>query len=453
MRGSLCPLDGRYAETVAPITKIFSERALVRNRIEIELKYLTALATTLFGDDYSYLRVVFEKYYNDDSLVDKIFEMEKTTRHDVKAVEMVLQTFFIGGELDGFIPLIHFGLTSQDVNSVAVWMQVRSARDIATTGFNRIAEKLHLEVAQPNKDVIMLARTHGQPATPTTMGKEMMVFSERLWTANLEVARVVARTKFGGATGGFNAHRLAYPFIDWPRWSDDFLMKDFRMERQQHTTQIEHYDGMAQLFDAVKRCNTILIDFCRDMWQYISMGYFKQTKALGAIGSSTMPHKTNPIHFENAEGNLMLANALLEFMASKLPVSRLQRDLTDSTVTRNIGMAFGYTHLAIEKVLEGLTTITVDEERIRDDLASNYAVVTEGIQTILRAAGVKDAYELVKELTANGILSHESVVDFASELNGQGKIGFEEAVKIMELTPESYEPMISGKFTTDTMKN
>lgn len=431
-RGELCPLDGRYRDYVAPIRNVFSERALVAFRVEVELAYFADLAAT-FGYQT-------EVGTTNESLTDRIFLMEKTTRHDVKAVEIVLREEFEKDEnLRPLISLIHFGLTSQDVNSVAVWLQVRAARDVVAQGFSKIAHRL-ANLAAPHCALTMLSRTHGQPATPTTLGKEMLVFEERLLYMTREVERVVARTKFGGATGGFNAHWLAHPSIDWPRWADDFLMRRFRMERQQHTTQIDHYDGMAQLFDAVKRCNTVLIDFCRDMWQYISMEYFRQTKAAGAVGSSTMPHKTNPIHFENAEGNFMLANALFEFMASKLPVSRLQRDLTDSTVTRNIGMAFGYTQLAICKVLEGLDSITADAERVSADLAAHWEVVTEGIQTVLRAAGVANAYEMVKARFDTTAISQDSIALFAAKLQNDGLISEQTAQKIANLTPNNYAP-------------
>ena len=441
-KSELCPLDGRYKELVAPITAVFSERALMKNRICVELKYLHSLVRTLGLPSYEQLLHVFTEIEENVQIIDRIFEIEKRTRHDVKAIEMVLREEFTSLGLMRFVPLLHFGLTSQDINSVAVWLQVRGARNVVARGFGEIACAL-IELAEPNRRLAMLSRTHGQPATPTTLGKELLVFEERLRSANVEVLRVVARTKFGGATVGFNAHGLAYPSIDWPRWADDFLRQEFQMERQQHTTQIDHYDQMAQLFDAIKRCNSVLIDFCRDMWQYISMGYFRQTKAPGEVGSSTMPHKTNPINFENAEGNFMLANALFEFMASKLPVSRMQRDLTDSTVTRNIGVAFGYTQLAIRKVLEGLGTITADSERIRSDLEKHWEVVTEGIQTVLRAAGIANAYDMVKEhLLGDDTLTEASIAGFAEYLHSQKLISQEDALKIVQLKPTNYLPVI-----------
>lgn len=446
-RNELCPLDGRYKALVEEIANVCSERALVKNRIEVELRYLNKLVNTLglVGSDWMN-ETLFVKYYGrgeeTEQLIERVFELEKTTRHDVKAVEMALQEEFEKIGISEFIPWIHFALTSQDINSVAVWMQVRAARAIVEKGFEMIMEDLYT-MSQPIMGLAMLSRTHGQPATPTTMGKELMVYYERLGNALKVLRCVTIRTKFGGATGGFNAHHLVYPMVDWPRWADVFLREAFGMERQQYTTQIDHYDEMAEVFDAVKRCNVILVDLCRDMWQYISMKYFRQVKPTGAIGSSTMPHKTNPINFENAEGNFGYGNVLFEHMAVKLPVSRMQRDLTDSTVTRNIGVAFGHTQVGICKVLEGLKTITVASDVITKDLESHVEVITEGIQTILRAAGVSDAYDRVKRIVTSSSLEMEELIKvFVADLLAQKLITHHVALKILQLTPRTYEAVM-----------
>lgn len=438
MNSQLCPLDGRYSEFVTDITNICSERGLVRNRLHVEIVYLTAFVTHL--SDFSngiQSNLMVPNIEIDDDLINSVFAWEKITCHDVKAVEMALIDRLQTAGAHSVIPYIHFGLTSQDITSVAVWSQIEACREIIGNDIESIVTKLQ-GLAKDNMNIPMLARTHGQPATPTTLGKELMVFVERLDRQRLELLTCPISTKFGGATGGFNAHRAAYPNFDWPKWADDFLRDEFEFERQQYTTQIDHYDGMAQVFDTIKRCNTILIDLCRDMWQYISMNYFKLALKKGAIGSSTMPHKVNPIQFENSEGNLLLANSLFEFMSSKLPVSRLQRDLTDSTVLRNIGLAFGYSTVAYRKILVGLNSLSVNASVITNELEKHTEVITEGIQTILRSQGIANAYDLVKEEIArqNGSLTSDGLQEFYHKLLPQ--LSFDAYSSLLQLTPLTY---------------
>lgn len=410
---ALSPLDGRYNECVAEIRDIFSERALIRYRLQVECKYLIFLRAKIELVDAASVAIQLNDICQDDTITDRVKSIEESTNHDVKAVELALAERLVQLGHHTLVPFIHFGLTSQDINSVALWLQLRAARTVLCGHIKSIATTLHTNYFDPHSDVPMLARTHGQPATPTTMGKEMMVFVERLARQYEQLQSVACATKFGGATGGLNAHHLAYPHIDWPKAMDTFLADAFQFQRQQFTTQIDHYDGVAQLFDAIKRCNVVLIDMCRDMWQYISMGYFKQhPSSTSSIGSSTMPHKVNPIHFENAEGNLSVANALLEFMSSKLPVSRLQRDLTDSTVLRNVGVAFGHTLLAYKKITQALATITLDTNTIDADLLAHPQIVTEGIQTLLRANGNPNAYNEVK----HAIARDESTISMCTRL-------------------------------------
>jgi adenylosuccinate lyase len=382
--------------------------------------------------------------HNDETLIDRVFVIEESTRHDVKAVELALAERLRADGYAKCVPFIHFGLTSQDITSVALWLQIQQSRVLLISKMRAITGLLKDRFFTPYKKLPMLARTHGQPATPTTLGKEMMVFAERLTNQLSELDRTVCRTKFGGATGGFNAHYAAYPDVDWPEFADTFLSEVFNMKRQQFTTQIDHYDGMAQIFDSLKRCNTVLVDFCRDMWQYISIGYFllKPVSAT-AVGSSTMPHKVNPIQFENAEGNLLMAIAVLEYLAAKLPVSRLQRDLTDSTATRNIGLAFGYTMLSLCKIVEGLETVSVDENAVRDDLSRHWEVITEGIQTVLRSHGCENAYDLLKTNVKEQVAQYGEVTEVGIR-TFIATLDVSDAVKkrLHELSPLTYGPVL-----------
>ena len=426
-RGELSPLDGRYREAVTAIRTACSERALVKYRLRVEVEYLKALNAELkldSGFEASDTKGVWDTLdqltnIHLSATIDQVFAIEKRTHHDVKAVEVAITTRLeqlspMNNKKQNFasalLPYVHFGLTSQDITSVSLWLQLKHSRSILIESAESICRYMYEHFFTPYRDVNMLGRTHGQPATPTTLGKEFMVFIERLGSAKKLIDGVECRTKFGGATGCFNAHYLAFPDHDWHTFADTFLQSAFGMRRLQYTTQIDHYDGMAEMFHAVMRMNTVLIDLCRDVWQYISMGYLVQRPASKeSVGSSTMPHKVNPIKFENAEGNLMIANSLLEFLARKLPVSRLQRDLTDSTVTRNIGTAFGHTYLAMNNVISGLKSIKANKPRICSDLLDHWEVVTEGVQTMLRSNGHDNAYDLLKNFVRNQVAEHGRV--------------------------------------------
>jgi len=435
------PIDGRYRNKTSELGNYFSEFGLIKYRVRVEIEYFIAMCEykvpQLAGIDksiFSSLRKIYIDFTEADA--QKIKDIESVTNHDVKAVEYFIKEKFdaLGG-LDNFKEFIHFGLTSQDINNTATPLTLKDG--IAAEYMPRV-EKLHQkinELVEEYKDVPMLAKTHGQPASPTRLGKEFAVYSERIANQIKLLQTIPYSAKFGGATGNFNAHHVAYPEKDWKEFGNAFVNHVLGLERSQITTQIEHYDNIAALFDNFKRINTILIDLSRDMWMYISAGYFKQKIKKGEVGSSAMPHKVNPIDFENAEGNFGIANALFEHMSMKLPVSRLQRDLTDSTVLRNIGVPIGHTIIAFESLLKGLNKVLLNEANINQDLEDNWAVVAEAIQTILRREAYPNPYEALKELTrTNDIINKESMANFIDGLN------VSEAIKteLKQITPQNY---------------
>lgn len=403
---AISPIDGRYRNACQELALYFSEEALMRYRVMVEVEYFIELCELplpqLKNFDSKYnksLRNIYNDFKHEDAL--HIKSIEKTTNHDVKAVEYFLKEKFDALGLSEHKEFIHFGLTSQDINNTAIPLSLREANTlIYLPTIKAISEKILL-ISREWKDIPMLARTHGQPASPTRLGKEIFIFHHRLQT-QLELLNAIAcSAKFGGATGNFNAHAIAYPEIDWIQFSDRFISR-LGLSRSPYTTQIEHYDNMAALFDTMKRINTILIDLSRDMWSYISMNYFTQRVVANEVGSSAMPHKVNPIDFENAEGNFGMANALFEHLSAKLPISRLQRDLTDSTVLRNIGVPFAHTLIACKSLLKGFGKVTVNKSIIEEDLSENWAVVAEAIQTILRREAYPNPYEALKSLTRTG---------------------------------------------------
>jgi adenylosuccinate lyase len=432
------PVDGRYAEQTRTLSEFFSEAALIRYRVKVELEYFIALSASLpelisiSRNDLDKLRTIHDNFNEVDA--QEVKEIEKTTNHDVKAVEYFIKSRmnFIGlPELKEFI---HFGLTSQDVNNIAIPL---SLKDFIEGHYKLQVQSLLKNLDEKIKtweSVTMLARTHGQPASPTRLGKELEVFSTRI-KKQLELVKTIPYSaKFGGATGNFNAHAAAYPEVDWKKFADEFV-SNLGLTRSQPTTQIEHYDNLAALFDNLKRINTILIDFCRDLWQYISMGYFKQKIKEGEVGSSAMPHKVNPIDFENAEGNLGIANALFEHLSAKLPISRLQRDLTDSTVLRNVGVPLAHTWLAINSILKGIGKLELNKEAIDADLNDNWAVVAEGIQTILRREGYANPYESLKVLTRkNEKITQQTLHTFIDSLDVKDDL----KKKLKSLSPFNY---------------
>ncbi|GIV35163.1 MAG: adenylosuccinate lyase [Chitinophagales bacterium] len=401
---AISPVDGRYHDKTLPLSEYFSEYALFKYRITVEIKYFIALTKLrlppLNSFPASKLRIL-EKLIQDFSAADakKIKLLEKITNHDIKAVEYFLKDFFQKHGLQRYSEFIHFGLTSQDINNTAIPLAVKDAlQQVYYPQLKKIIGTLR-RLAVRWKNIAMLARTHGQPASPTTLGKEMMVFVERLQNQLEMLQRTPHAAKFGGATGSFNAHYAAYPRTNWIKFADHFVGKTLGLQRSRFTTQIEHYDYLAAQMDAMKRINNILLDLCRDIWLYISFEYFHQKTKKNEVGSSAMPHKVNPIDFENAEGNLGVANALLEHFASKLPVSRLQRDLSDSTVLRNLGVPFAHSLIAFDALLKGLDKLIVNRKAIHDDLNRHWTVVAEAIQTILRREGVEKPYEKLKALT------------------------------------------------------
>ena len=419
---AVSPIDGRYSEKTRPLSAYFSEYALIRYRILVETEYFIALCNlplpqlqSFDKDKTSVLRSHYLEFDIKDAM--EVKEIEKTTNHDIKAVEYFLKKKFDSIGLIAFKEFIHFGLTSQDINNVALPLMLRDA-------WLQIVHKLILQLlnkirslADEWQAVAMLARTHGQPASPTLLGKEFGVFAERIQNQLELLEKIPFSAKFGGATGNFNAHHIAYPDIDWISFANSFIENNMQLHRQQTTTQIEHYDYLAAWFDGLRRINTILIDLSRDIWLYVMQDYFKQKIKEGEIGSSAMPHKVNPIDFENAEGNLGIANTLLNFLSDKLPVSRLQRDLTDSTVSRNIGVAIAHTTLAMQGIIQGMGKLVINDLRIKADLESNWAVVAEAIQTILRREQVEGAYELLKELTrTNTVITKERIHKFIEKL-------------------------------------
>ncbi|WP_276482229.1 adenylosuccinate lyase [Paraflavitalea pollutisoli] len=434
---AISPIDGRYRNQVQHLDEYFSEFALMKYRVLVEIEYFQFLADKKFfsltAPVRKALREMAENFSLDDAL--KIKETEKITNHDVKAVEYFIKEQLKAVNAEKVSEWVHFGLTSQDINNTAIPLSWKQAIEFeylpSILNLNRQLELL----ADEWRDIPMLARTHGQPASPTRLGKEIRVFVERLENQVEQFIYIPFTAKFGGATGNFNAHQVAYPNKDWVKLGNDFVEGVLGLQRQQFTTQIEHYDFLAAHFDAMKRINTILLDFCRDVWTYISMDYFKQKTKKGEIGSSAMPHKVNPIDFENAEGNLGIANALLEHLSSKLPVSRLQRDLTDSTVLRNIGVPFAHIILAIRSIEKGLSKLVLNEERIETDLDNNWAVVAEAIQTVLRRENYPQPYEALKELTRgkNGI-NKQSMHQFIDGL----KITATLKKELKKITPHNY---------------
>ena len=420
---AISPIDGRYYTKIKVLSNYFSESSLIRYRVKVEIEYFISLCELPLPQLINVKKDLFLKlrsYYNDfsDKDAQRVKDIELTTNHDVKAVEYFIKEKM---DLDGIgeaKEFVHFGLTSQDINNTAVPMSIKDAlEDIYLPSLNNLVddiEKLSIQFSS----VAMLAKTHGQPASPTRLGKELYVFVERI-VQQLKILKSVTHAgKFGGATGNFNAHHVAYPKINWKEFADNFLKDKLKLDRSQTTTQIEHYDHLASLFDVIKRINNIILDLNRDMWTYISMDYFKQKIKEGEIGSSAMPHKVNPIDFENSEGNIGMANAILEHLSSKLPVSRLQRDLTDSTVLRNIGVPFSHGLIAILSTQKGLNKLLLNKEAIDKDLDNNWAVVAEAIQTILRREGVKNPYELLKDLTRkNEKITKNSMKEFIRNLD------------------------------------
>ena len=435
---AISPVDGRYYETLLPLSPYFSELGLIRYRVRIEVEYFIALTKVLpelksfAADKGPALRKIYEGFTEDDAA--KIKEIEKTTNHDVKAVEYFVKEKFERSGLGTVREFIHFGLTSQDINNTAIPLSLKEFMDEQYYPLITKFISLLQQLANDWSDISMLARTHGQPASPTRLGKEIHVFIARI-EKQVEMLRAVPYSaKFGGATGNLNAHYVTYPEIDWNSFSVNFC-NQLGLSRSFPTTQIEHYDNLAAYCDALKRINTILIDLSRDFWQYISMEYFKQKIREGEIGSSAMPHKVNPIDFENAEGNLGLANAIFEHLAAKLPISRLQRDLTDSTVLRNIGVPLSHSYLAFKSLIKGLGKVELNKSAIDEDLEANWAVVAEAIQTVLRKEGYPNPYEALKNLTRkNEKITRESIATFIEGL----KIKDEVKKRLKEITPFNY---------------
>ena len=435
---AISPIDGRYSNQTSFLEEYFSEKALIRFRLEIEIEYFIKLTETDISQlkdwkkNYNArLREIYTNFNDSDAL--KIKEIEKITNHDVKAVEYFLKEKFKLLGFENYSEFIHFGLTSQDINNTAVPL---SLNKYFKTYHKLIENLLNLidKMAKDYSDISMLARTHGQPASPTRLGKEFEVFTSRIREQLNHLKNIPFSAKFGGATGNFNAHYVAYPKINWKKFAKSFVEK-MGLKLSFPTTQIEHYDNLAALFDNMKRINSIIIDFNKDMWYYISIDYFKQKIVKGEIGSSAMPHKVNPIDFENSEGNLGLANSIFNHLSSKLPISRLQRDLTDSTVLRNIGVPIAHTVIAINSTIKGINKLLVNVDKISEDLENNWIVIAEGIQTILRREGYPNPYETLKELTRkNEVITQQNFIKFIDDLNVSEKIKKE----LKEITPYNY---------------
>ena len=438
---AISPIDGRYRGKTEALAGYYSEYALIRYRIRVEIEYFITLCELplpqLESFDHSLFPRLRDLYLNfNEEGAQRVKDIEKVTNHDVKAVEYYIKEQFdaIGG-LDSYKEFIHFGLTSQDINNTSVPLALKeSLRDVFYPQVEELIAQLQT-YADEWKDVPMLAKTHGQPASPTRLGKEIMVYVYRLTEQlnTLKASKVTA--KFGGATGNFNAHHVAYPDYDWRAFGNKFVSEKLGLEREQYTTQISNYDYLAAIFDGIRRINTIIIDLDRDFWMYISMEYFKQKIKAGEVGSSAMPHKVNPIDYENSEGNLGMANAVLTFLASKLPISRLQRDLTDSTVLRNIGVPLGHSVIAIQSTLKGLRKLILHEETLAADLDNTWAVVAEAIQTILRREGYPHPYEALKQLTrTNTAMTEETIHNFVNSLNVKPEVKQE----LLAITPHNY---------------
>lgn len=440
MNQPISPLDGRYAEKITELQPIFSEAGLIRSRIWAEVEWLIFLCNTLKLEGSAYLEKAevdaLRKLYLQfqDEFVTEVKEIEKTTNHDVKAVEYFLQKALKVLKRDELIPFLHFACTSEDINNLAYAQMMKAG--LSTVLFHQIEAllKTFQDLALEHRKVPMLAHTHGQPATPTTVGKEFKNIGARLFRQYEQLKKAEILGKMNGATGNFNAHCVAYPNIDWSAASRKFVEEALGLTWQRYTTQIEPHDYLAEIFDNLRRFNIILIGASRDIWTYISMGYFKQKVVAGEVGSSTMPHKVNPIDFENAEGNLGLANALFTHFSEKLPISRMQRDLTDSTVLRNVGVSFGYSLLAYKSLLKGLGKLEIHEARLAEDLEDNWAILAEPIQTVLRRYGHTDAYEQLKEVTRGTEVTKQTIHDFVKKLT----IPEDAKKRLLELTPATY---------------
>ena len=440
MLKAISPIDGRYADKTTFLVPFFSEMALIRYRVQVEVEYFIALCelplpqlAAFPKEKYTDLRKLYQNFTEEEAL--KVKEIEQTTNHDVKAVEYFIKEAFDYLQLQPYKEFIHFGLTSQDINNTAIPLSIKEAvQQVYLPALEQLLGKLRSLVVQW-KEVPLLARTHGQPASPTRLGKEFEVFVVRMEQQLQTLIAVPYAAKFGGATGNYNAHKVAYPNIDWKAFGTRFVEEILVLHHSFPTTQIEHYDHLASLFDALKRINTILIDLNRDIWTYISMDYFKQQIKAGEVGSSAMPHKVNPIDFENSEGNLGIANALLEHLSAKLPISRLQRDLTDSTVLRNVGVPFGHILIALQSTLKGLNKLLLNEDKIRQDLQDHWAVVAEAIQTILRREGYPNPYEALKALTrTNTAITAETISNFIDTL----EVSEDVKAELKVITPENY---------------
>ena len=441
---AVSPIDGRYRSKTEPLAEYFSEYALIRYRIRVEIEYFITLCELplpqLEGFDaalFERLRDIYRQFTPADA--QRVKEIEQVTNHDVKAVEYYIKEQFdqIGG-LDAYKEFIHFGLTSQDINNTSVPLSVKEALEQVYIPCGEELIEVLNDDAEQWRQIPMLAKTHGQPASPTRLGKEIMVFVYRLQEQLNALKDIPLTAKFGGATGNYNAHHVAYPQYDWKDFGDRFVSEKLGLEREQYTTQISNYDWLGALFDAMRRINTIIVDLDRDIWMYISMEYFKQKIKAGEVGSSAMPHKVNPIDFENSEGNMGMANAILQFLAQKLPVSRLQRDLTDSTVLRNVGVPMGHALIAIQSTLKGLRKLILNEQKLHDDLENTWAVVAEAIQTILRREAYPHPYEALKALTrTNQQITEQTIHEFIQTLD------VSEAVKaeLMAITPWNYTGM------------
>ena len=440
---AISPIDGRYRNKVEDLDGYFSEYALIRYRVRVEIEYFITLCQMPLGRLKGVDKNVFpalRKIYEEFSIADaqRIKDIEKTTNHDVKAVEYFLKEKFEPLNLNEFKEFIHFGLTSQDINNTAIPLSLKEAiHNAYIPNLQELIDTLQAK-ADEWKDIPMLARTHGQPASPTRLGKELMVYVSRLSNQLTQLKTLPVSAKFGGATGNFNAHHVAFPNQDWKAFGNHFVNEVLGLQREQWTTQISNYDNMGAIFDCLKRLNTIMIDMNRDFWMYISLGYFKQKIKAGEVGSSAMPHKVNPIDYENAEGNLGMSNAILQFLSAKLPVSRLQRDLTDSTVLRNVGVPMAHSLIAIKSTLKGLGKLLLHEDSIKSDLDNCWAVVAEGIQTILRREGYPNPYETLKNLTrTNSTITEDSIHDFIKTLD----VSEEVKKELMNISPSNYTGM------------
>ncbi len=444
MLTAISPIDGRYRAKTEPLATYFSEYALIRYRVRVEIEYFIALCELPLPQLASFDHALFEPLRNiyrslDEEQAQRVKDIEKVTNHDVKAVEYFIKEEFdkIGG-LDQYKEFIHFGLTSQDINNTSIPLSVKEAlHDVLYPQVEELIAQLQA-YADEWKDVAMLAKTHGQPASPTRLGKEIMVYVYRLNEQLQGLKQTKITAKFGGATGNFNAHHVAYPAYDWRAFGSKFVSEKLGLQREEWTTQISNYDWLGAIFDGIRRINTIIIDLDRDFWMYISMEYFKQKIKAGEVGSSAMPHKVNPIDFENSEGNLGIANAVLQFLAAKLPVSRLQRDLTDSTVLRNVGVPFGHSVIAIQSTLKGLRKLILNEKALYDDLEKTWAVVAEAIQTILRREAYPHPYEALKQLTrTNEGITEKTIREFVETLDVPESVKAE----LRAITPHNYTGM------------